>query len=319
VACRRSNSTLSSRAFRYPLCRLRRYNTVLPESNSRLLAGDLARLVPAAYLKRTDRFRMSFVSNHACKNAAGACIVAAALLAGCGQQDQITSYTVRKPELVDPTLVSRNTPPRSVSEGPFTQARSASEGPGSAAAITDNQTLGLIIPTGGQAWFFKLTGDVKAVASQHEAFISFVQSIKFPPSGGNPTWMLPDGWKQLPGSQFRFATIQLPAAAGEKPLEISVSSAGGEILANVNRWRQQLQLPPITAEELASTTKTLKIDGRDATLVSLVGKGSGQMGSAPLAPFAGGASLPPDRPPISKPGIGGRESGVGKNAPTSRP
>src|SRR5205085_9353525 len=122
-----------------------------------------------------------------------ACITAAAglLPGGCGQQDQIASYTVRKPELVDPTLVSRTTPP-------------------SAAAATENQTLGLIVPLGVTAWFFKLTCDAKAVEPQHEAFIEFVQSIRFsPPPDAKPTWTLPAGWKQLPGSQFRFATIQL--------------------------------------------------------------------------------------------------------------
>jgi len=231
---------------------------------------------------------MHFVTEFRLKNIVRACLLAAAgPLAGCGQHDEITSYTVRKPELVDPTLVARTT-----------QARSASEG---SAAASENQTLGLIITTGDQAWFFKLTGDVKAVEPQHEAFLDFVQSIKVPSSGGNPTWTLPEGWKQLPGSQFRYATIQLPAAAGEKPLEITVSSAGGDMLANVNRWRQQLSLPPIIVYELASTTETLKIDGRDATLVSFVGKGTGQMsGGAPFAPFAGGATLPPDHPPIGE-------------------
>ena len=65
----------------------------------------------------------------------------------------------------------------------------------------------------------------------------------------------------------------------------------------MNRWRQQLNLKPVAADELAATAKTLTIDGHEATLVSLVGTGSGGMGGAPFAPFAGGA-LPPDHPPI---------------------
>ena len=81
------------------------------------------------------------------------------------------------------------------------------------------------------------------------------------------------------------------------PLPISGGDLQKYVLDNVNRWRQQLNLAPVTAEELASTTKPLKIDGREATLVSLVGKGSGGMGGAPFAPFAGG-QLPPDHPPI---------------------
>jgi hypothetical protein len=208
------------------------------------------------------------------------------LLAACTQREEITSYRVRKPEMVDPTLVSTgSTPPQ---------------------PLSDQQTLGLIVPLGETGWFFKLTGDAKAVEPQHEVFLEFVQSIKFSPPDSKPSWTLPSGWKELPGREMRFATIQI--AAERKPLELSVIPlpSGGQdqqkyVLDNVNRWRQQLNLPAISASDLANTTKTLKVDGHEATLVSLVGKGSGQMGGAPFAPFAGGSkgSLPADHPPVS--------------------
>jgi hypothetical protein len=214
--------------------------------------------------------------------AAGSLIV----VSGCGQHDQITSYTVRKPELVDPTLAAKPA--------------------AAAAAATDNQTLGLIVPVGDMGWFFKLTGDVRAIEQQHEAFLKFIQSIKFSPlPDAKPSWALPGGWKELPGREMRFATIQI-AAEGGPPLDLSViplpntsKDTQKYFLDNVNRWRQQLRLPPIGAGDLASSTKTLKVDGHEATLVSLVGKGSGQMSGAPFAPFAGGGSpLPADHPPV---------------------
>jgi hypothetical protein len=204
-------------------------------------------------------------------------------LGGCGQRDEIAKYTTLKPEIVDPTL----------------QARPAS----ASATSSEQQTLGLIVSVGDVGWFFKLTGDVKGVEPQHEAFLQFATSIKFSAGGEpKPTWTLPEGWKELPGREMRFATIQI--AADGKPLELSViplpkSGADDQkyVLDNVNRWRQQLNLKPVAAGELSSTTKTLSIDGREATLVSLVGTGSGGMGGAPFAPFAGGV-LPPDHPPI---------------------
>jgi hypothetical protein len=207
-------------------------------------------------------------------------ILAAVLLlplTGCGQRDQITSYEVLKPEVVDPTLVSK----------PSTEPQSA------------QQTIGLIFPAGGFSWFFKLTGPQDEVESVEDAFLDFVKTIKLPDrEGAEPTWTLPDGWQQLPGSQFRFATLRLPSPSGSgKPAEISVSQAGGDMLSNVNRWRGQLNLPPVAEAELSTTTKKLPIDGREATYVSLVGTGSGSMGGAPFAPFAGG-KLPPDHPPI---------------------
>src|SRR5438309_2198293 len=120
---------------------------------------------------------------------------------GCGQHEQITSYTVRKPELVDPTLVSKTAAP--------------------AAAASENQTLGLIVTVGDMGWFFKLTGDVQAVQAQQGAFAEFTHSIRFSKApDSKPSWTLPSGWKELPGREMRFATIQIASEAG--PLELSV-------------------------------------------------------------------------------------------------
>jgi hypothetical protein len=192
---------------------------------------------------------------------------------GCGTRDQIARYTVTKPELVNPTPVS--------SSGP-------------AAAATKQQVLGAIIPTKSTSWFFKLTGDPEAVEPVREQFLSFVKSISFTGDADpKPSWTLPAGWQELSGSEFRFATLRIPQASdAAKPLEITVSSAGGDVLANVNRWRGQVGLAPITAEELAKTTETFKVGEYEATFVSLVGTGSGGMGGAPMAPFASGGATP---------------------------
>src|SRR5262245_38955027 len=107
-------------------------------------------------------------------------LLLAALCMGCTKQDQITSYRVRKPEQVDPTLVSTSSSP--------------------AAPATDQQTIGLIVPVGGTSWFFKLTGDAKSVEPHHEAFLDFVQTIKFSPEPeAKPSWTLPSSWKELAG------------------------------------------------------------------------------------------------------------------------
>jgi hypothetical protein len=217
-------------------------------------------------------------------------VIAAGVLAmvgGCGQRDEIASYEVPKPELVDPTLVSR-----------------PSATPGAA-----QQTLGVILPAGETSWFFKLTGPKDAVEPLEPAFLEFLKSVKLAKSeGAEPTWTLPEGWQQLPGSQFRFATVRVPATEeGGKAQEISVSQAGGDVLGNVNRWREQLSLPPVAAADLDKDAKMVEIDGREATYVNLVGTGSGGMGGgAPFAPFAGG-QLPPDHPPIG-PGTNASEA-----------
>src|SRR5437773_11781749 len=104
---------------------------------------------------------MSFLANELRRIVVLAAIASLLLSVGCGQHEQIASYTVRKPELVDPTLAAKPT--------------------AAGATAADNQTLGLIVSVGDMGWFFKLTGDVRAVEPQHEAFWEFIQSIKFSP------------------------------------------------------------------------------------------------------------------------------------------
>ena len=213
-----------------------------------------------------------------------ATVLGVSFVSGCGQHDQIAHYTVTKPELIDPTPQAKSKPP---------------------AAATEQQTLGLIVPVGDMGWFFKLTGSKDAVEPQYEAFLQFITSIKFSAEpDAKPKWALPAGWKEkeTPPGGMRFATIQI--AADGTPLELSViplPKAGAEtqkyVLDNVNRWRNQLNLKPISADDLPASTKTLDIDGHESTLVSLVGAGSGGMTGAP---FARGP-LPPDHPPIGKP------------------
>jgi len=79
-----------------------------------------------------------------------------------------------------------------------------------------------------------------------------------PPSGdARLTWTLPRGWAQSLQGGMRYATIKAPA---EGRLDVSVvvlpGPAGGE-LANVNRWRNQIGLPPLDEAAMAAARKTI--------------------------------------------------------------
>ena len=80
-----------------------------------------------------------------------------------------------------------------------------------------------------------------------------------PPPAGDArlTWTLPRGWTQSLQGGMRYATIKAPA---EGKLDVSVvvlpGPAGGE-LANVNRWRNQIGLPPLDEAAMAAARKTL--------------------------------------------------------------
>lgn len=133
---------------------------------------------------------------------------------------------------------------------------------------------GAIVPLKTELWFFKVTGPIEDVKQQDADLRKFLESVRF--DKGEPSWTLPEKWKQEPGAGFIHAIIRIPTDT--EPLEFSVSRlVRGEspleeqLLANVNRWRGQISLPPVTPEELANTTEKLTVAGAESTLVTLDG------------------------------------------------
>lgn len=199
-----------------------------------------------------------------------------ALAGGCEKPERISKYTVDKP------------PPIEEPKQPATAEA------GQPAGEPTDRTVAAIVPLAEQGWFFKLTGPKDAVQARAEAFADFVKAVRFS-AEGKPQWDLPAGWSENDGNQIRFATIIIPAAAGEneKPLEISVTvlpKSGDDadyILVNVNRWRNQLKLPPIAKEQLAGESTQLDLGGTPATLVNLLGVAAPNSMGRP--PFSSGA------------------------------
>ena len=71
-------------------------------------------------------------------------------------------------------------------------------------------------------------------------------------SEGGLTYAVPPGWSELPKSQFREANFRV---AGNPDAECYLSSLGGDgggLEANVNRWRTQMSLGPLSADEIAA-------------------------------------------------------------------
>lgn len=190
---------------------------------------------------------------------------------GCGKQEQISRYTVAKPEPIverDPHAGLGIKPP---------------------SGEPTDRTLGAVVPRGEQGWFFKLTGPKDAVEAQVGAVTDFLKTVRFT-AEGKPEWTLPEGWQQRAGNDIRFATLVI--SGEQKPLELSVTvlpKSGDDptyILMNVNRWRNQLGLPPVTAEELASGSTQVAVGDGTATIVNLLGTSSG--GSMGRPPFMSG-------------------------------
>ena len=63
-------------------------------------------------------------------------------------------------------------------------------------------------------------------------------------------------------------------------IQLATAPSANSLLDNVNRWRRQMQLPAITADQLPNETITLSLAGGQATLVNLLGNfAGGGMGS----------------------------------------
>jgi len=91
-----------------------------------------------------------------------------------------------------------------------------------------------------------------------------------PSSTDNPAqWTKPDGWNAQPLSEMRLGSFKVDGADG-RSADISVTAFPGEaggLSSNLNRWRGQLQIAPLSDEELSSVIQRTEIDNVPAYLV----------------------------------------------------
>lgn len=93
-------------------------------------------------------------------------------------------------------------------------------------------------------------------------------------SGDALVWQAPAGWTQKPAGAMRKASYSVPGDAGESDLSVTAfpGDVGGE-LANVNRWRGQIALPPLAPEDLDGAVTRVDQGALKITLVELSSKG----------------------------------------------
>ncbi len=160
--------------------------------------------------------------------------------------------------------------------------------------------LGAIIPNDKEAWFFKLQGSDEDVTKLEPDFQAFTKSVSV--KDGKVTWKAPENWQERAGGEFRFTTFLIPQGDGQKPFELAISRLDAPegvndkyLVANLSRWRGQLGLDPITADDIPSITTKLDFQGGSAWFVSFAGMPApaGSMS----APFMNGP--PAGHPPIT--------------------
>lgn len=197
----------------------------------------------------------------------GLICLSAMMLSGCKKADEIRTYTV----------AHRATP-----------------------ELVIQRMLGAIIPNSKEAWFFKLQGGDDEVTKLQPQFLDFTKSVAV--KEGKVTWKAPDTWQEKAGGEFRFTTFLIPNGKGQKPFELAISRLDAPegvndkyLVANLSRWRGQLGLDPITAEEVAAIATKVDFNGGSAWFVSFAGMPSPANSMTP--PFMNNGA-PAGHPPI---------------------
>jgi len=89
---------------------------------------------------------------------------------------------------------------------------------------------------------------------------------------GDIIYQVPEGWDDRGASGIRKAHLQVSDANGSAELTVTVFPGDvGGILANINRWRGQIQLDPITQEQIGTVAKPYQIFHHNALYVTLDG------------------------------------------------
>jgi hypothetical protein len=94
-------------------------------------------------------------------------------------------------------------------------------------------------------------------------------------SGADLVWSAPANWKVKPASSMRKGSFALTAPGVEGEADLSITAFPGAVggdLANVNRWRSQINLAPVSAADFASSSQKLERNGLKMTAVDLTGK-----------------------------------------------
>ncbi len=93
------------------------------------------------------------------------------------------------------------------------------------------------------------------------------------PAASDLTWSAPADWKPKAAAAMRKGSYDVGGAGGPAA-DLAITAFPGDVggdLANVNRWRGQLGLPPIAEAELAAALTPLSANGLTMKIADLTG------------------------------------------------
>ena len=90
------------------------------------------------------------------------------------------------------------------------------------------------------------------------------------PAPGSPArWIKPGNWIEQPLSEMRLGSFKVDGsnAASADVSVIAFPGEAGGLIANINRWRGQLQLAPLDEDQLSPTVQRIEVDNVPTYLV----------------------------------------------------
>ncbi len=98
-------------------------------------------------------------------------------------------------------------------------------------------------------------------------------------SGAGLVWIAPPHWTAKAGSAMRKGSYAIKAdgVTGEADLAITAfpGDVGGD-LANLNRWRGQVELPPVPQDQFESAVTRLERNGLKIIVADILGTSGGK-------------------------------------------
>jgi len=161
--------------------------------------------------------------------------------------------------------------------------------PNGADPAKDGRIIAAMTSAGGSTLFFKIRGNDALTESQKNDFIKWVTAVcnsqggnkasqmagpapSQDPSNPQIKWQTPPGWNEIPPSAMRYASFNVGGT--QNKIDISVimfPGDGGSDIENVNRWRQQIGLPPMSESAVTSQLGTLKAGDATFATVDIAG------------------------------------------------
>jgi hypothetical protein len=90
-----------------------------------------------------------------------------------------------------------------------------------------------------------------------------------PPPGSPAQWTKPESWKEQPLSEMRLGSFKVegPNADIADVSVIAFPGEAGGLISNINRWRGQLQLSPLSEEQLPEVIQKTEVDSVPTDLI----------------------------------------------------